>query len=72
MAGDQRPGLSVPRMVYPVVDDNAIEIKWATTLKTRDIDAIFFGIGAALVVRIDATYRAEVMFRLFRVELVKR
>jgi hypothetical protein len=55
IAGNHGTAFSVPRMVYPVVDNYPFEIKRATTFKTCDIDSIFFGIGAALVVGIDAT-----------------
>jgi hypothetical protein len=72
MASDQRPGLSIPRMIYPVVDNNVMEIKRTAAFKARDIDSIFIGVGAALMVCIDTAPGAEIMFRLFRIELVQR
>ncbi len=49
-------------MLNPVEHDDFLEIKRRNPLQAGRIDAVLVRIGAPLVMRVDAAYRAEIMF----------
>src|SRR5689334_6171945 len=59
-------------MIDAVAHRHLVEIKRAHACEARKIDTILIGIGAALVMRVDAAARTKIMFGRASVELVKR
>jgi hypothetical protein len=59
-------------MPYTITHHDLSEIKWADAFQARRIDAELLGVGATLMVGVDAALRAEVVLRRPGVELVKR
>ena len=55
-----------------VEDDDLCEIERRNTFQAGDVDAQLVGVRAALVMRVNAADRAEMMFRSFRVEAISR
>ncbi|MFZ1904979.1 MAG: hypothetical protein WAU56_06255 [Steroidobacteraceae bacterium] len=47
------------------------DIEGIDSLETSEIEAVLLGIGAALMMRIDAANGAEVVFGCLRVELIQ-
>jgi hypothetical protein len=54
------------------VDRDHVKVKRADALQAGGIDAVLVGIRPALVVRVNAAFRAEVVLGLEGVELVER
>lgn len=59
-------------MPLTVVDDDLFEIEWRHAFEAGGVHAELVGVRAALVVRVDAALRAEVMLRDVRVEAIRR
>jgi hypothetical protein len=59
-------------MVRSIHDLNLCEIKRADTLNASDVDSELIGARASLVVGIDATRLAEIVFRSSRMKLIER
>jgi hypothetical protein len=57
-------------MVDAVVDDHLLHLERIDALQASDVEAEFAGVGAALVMGVDATSRAEEVLRRIRVELI--
>lgn len=58
-------------MIHAVVDRNIAELVGIHAFQAADIVSVLVGIGPALVVRVDATDRAEKVLGSVRVELVQ-
>ncbi len=58
-------------MIDAVINGDLLEIERADALNASDIDTIFVGIGAPLVVGVNAAFGAEIVFRTLRSKLVK-
>ncbi len=57
-------------MIDPINPRHLAQIARIDAVENGDIDAIFIGIGAALVVGVDAADLAEPMFRRMAAELI--
>jgi hypothetical protein len=58
-------------VVYAVQRRDLWDIERIDSLETSEIEAVLFGIGAALMMRIDAANGAEVVCGCLRVELIQ-
>lgn len=54
------------------VDRDHVKVKRADAFQAGGVDAVLVGVRAALMVRVDAAFRTEVMLGLEGVELVER
>jgi hypothetical protein len=48
------------------------EVEWAHAFEASDVDAVLSRVGAALVMRVDAAFRAKIVLRRHRAELIER
>src|SRR4051794_31656991 len=62
----------VARMALTVMNFDLAEIERGYAFEARDIDAQLIGVRSALVVRVDAAHRAEMLLGDARVEAVGR
>ena len=48
------------------------EVEWAHAFEASDVDGVLSRVGAALVMRVDAAFRAKIVLRRHRAELIER
>ena len=58
-------------MVHAVVNRYFFDFKGIDPLQTADVEAVLVRVGPPLMMRVDATCRAEEMLRCIRVELIE-
>src|SRR5579862_7010458 len=61
----------IGRVLRAIKHRHFVKVEWADVFQTRDIDPVLIGVGAALMVSMDATLGAEEMLRGHRVELIR-
>lgn len=59
-------------MAIAVVDDDFRKIEGRHSFETGEVYSELIGVRAALVMRVNSTDRAKMMFRDVRVELIER